>query len=567
MTISRRQSLGLIAAASAAACSTNQTDAPTPEQTPSTEPTSVAKPKAFRHGVASGDPTSSAVILWTRVSDAEDGAVVTWELARTAEFSDIVQSGDAVAEANRDFTIKIDATDLEDGQAYYYRFKLGEETSVVGRTKTLPVGALDKLGVALVSCSNYPFGFFNAYMEIAKDPEIDVVLHTGDYIYEYGGEQGWGHETGKVIGRVHQPMHEIVSLADYRMRHAQYKSDAGSVAMHAAHPLLCIWDDHESTNNPWKDGAQNHQPDTEGDWKERRAAAIQAYYEWMPIREPAPDMTRAQAWRTYSFGDLATLVTMETRHTGRDEQIEYGPWIDKIKTKEDRDAFMRDVVDAPRPMLSAGMEDEFRSAFGRSVMSGQPWRLIGSPSPIARMLVPDVESLVDLSNPPKGEVPGAGANLQWKAKWNLPFYTDTWDGYPQAREAFYDLCQTVGADDLVFLTGDSHSFWANELFDDEGRRMGVELGTAGVTSPGDFDETGWSEETSIALDKAFAELLDEVKWTDNMHQGYVRVVFSRDAAAVDYVAMDTVLSTDYQSSVIRSETVVRSDNSVAFSAD
>lgn len=560
MTISRRQTLGLIAAAGATACATKTSE--TPAETAAT-----AKPaakKVFLHGVASGDPAIDSVVLWTRASNVEDQTPIVWELAADEAFADILVSGEALALAERDFTIKIVAEGLKPGATYFYRFMTGETVSNIGRTKTLSVGALDKLGVALVSCSNYPFGFFNAYMEIAKDKAIDVVLHTGDYIYEYGGQDGWGHETGAAIGRVHQPTHEIVTLADYRMRHAQYKTDAGSIAMLAAHPLLCIWDDHESANNPWKDGAQNHQPETEGDWPTRRADAVQAYYEWMPIREPAPGMTREQAWRTYSFGDLATLVTQETRHTGRGEQIDYGPWIEKIQTKEDRDAFMRDVVEAPRPMLSAGMEDEFRNAFGRSVMEGQPWRLVGSPSPIARMLVPDVGSIVDLSNPPKGEVPGAGANLAWKAKWNLPFYTDTWDGYPKAREAFYDLCQSVGAEDLVFLTGDSHSFWANDLFDDEGRRMGVELGTAGVTSPGDFIETGWSEETSIALDEAFAELLDEVRWTDNMHQGYVRIVFGRTSAAVDFVAMDTVLTPDYRAFVLRSETLVREGASVAY---
>ncbi len=190
----------------------------------------------------------------------------------------------------------------------------------------MPTGRLDRLGIALASCSNYAFGFFNAYDAIAKDPAIDFVLHTGDYIYEYG-QDSWGGEVSRLIGREHQPAHEIVSLADYRMRHAQYKSDSGSRAMHAAHSLLACWDDHESANNPWTDGAQNHQPETEGDWAQRRAASIQAYFEWMPVREPEwleqKGRSRMQFWRGYSFGDLATLFTLETRHTARAKQIDY----------------------------------------------------------------------------------------------------------------------------------------------------------------------------------------------------------------------------------------------------
>ena len=176
------------------------------------------------------------------------------------------------------------------------------------RTRTLPSGATESLGIALASCSNFAFGYFNAYRAIAEDESIDFVLHTGDYIYEYGAD-GWGAETAERLGRVHEPAHEIVSLADYRARHAQYKRDPDSQAMHATHPLMCCWDDHESTNNPWSGGAQNHQPE-EGSWNERRDASVRAYYEWMPIREPEGGLRPIDFWRVYSFGDLATLVTL-----------------------------------------------------------------------------------------------------------------------------------------------------------------------------------------------------------------------------------------------------------------
>lgn len=559
LTLNRRQALALIGAAgTATACGR-----PAATDTPAA-PAAVGE--VFVHGVASGDPTATSLVLWTRVESDANVEPVSWEIARDAAFTDIVARGEAEARASADHTVKAFPDGLAPGAIYHFRFTARGQTSPVGRTQTLPTGTLDRLGIALVSCSNYTFGYFNAYDAIAKDDAIDFVLHTGDYIYEYGGPLGWGETTGATIGRPHDPPHEIVTLADYRRRHAQYKRDAGSRAMLAAKPLLACWDDHESANNPWKDGAQNHQPATEGDWSVRREAATQAYYEWMPIREPQAGQSRLDFWRSYVFGDLATLVTLETRHTARGRQVEYGEHASTITTQAERDVFMRDVIGDPsRRMIAPAMQADMVAAFAASVALGQPWRLVGNASPIARMLVPDV--LAHGLNParaPLPEQPGVGTNLLWKAKWNLPFYTDTWDGYPAAREEFYTACRDAGASDLVVLTGDSHSFWANELFDGEGRRMGVELGTAGVTSPGDFVETGWPAEEAAQLDRIFETALDEVRWTDNFHQGYVRVVLGREAADIAYVAMDNILTTQYRPFVLREERVVHEGDSLRY---
>tara|TARA_R110002020_G_scaffold309301_2_gene525228 strand:- start:50157 stop:51839 length:1683 start_codon:yes stop_codon:yes gene_type:complete len=554
--LDRRQTLALMAASTLGACATPQEQALDRASPPS---------PLFAHGVASGDPQATSVVLWTRVTTDAADVAGTCQLARDKAFTDIVAEQAVTASGEADHTVKCIPDGLTPGATYYYRFVFDGAVSPVGRTKTLPVGKVDKLGIALISCSNFPFGYFNAYDAIAKDPAIDVVLHTGDYIYEYGAD-GWGKETGASIGRVHSPANEILSLTDYRQRHAQYKTDAGSRAMHAAHPFIASWDDHESANNPWIGGAANHQPETEGDWPTRRTAAIRAYYEWMPIREPEPGFTRAEFWRTYVFGDLATLVTLETRHTARGEQVDYGKYYGTITSQETRDAFMRDVMDDPsRKMISPHMEAALTKGLMYSVADAQPWRLIGNPSPIARMLVPDVVALgIDPAKAPKGEAPGDGPNMLWKAEWNLPFYTDTWDGYPAAREAFYALSREVGAGDLLFLTGDSHSFWANELFDDEGRPAGLELGTAGVTSPGDFDDTGWDAESAVKLDRVFEQALDEVRWTDNTHQGYVRVVLTPEKADAAFVAMDTVLLPDYRTQVIRTETIIRDGKTIKF---
>ncbi len=557
-SIDRRAALGLIVATGATACAS------------SGEPSAAATSgPVFRHGVASGDPQAESIVLWTRLTTEASEVHVSWTLARDPDFTEVLQTGALKARPDGDHTVKALVTNLVPGEVYFYRFEALGETSLTGRTRTLPMGRLERLGVAVVSCSNYAFGHFNAYDAIAKDMSVDIVLHTGDYIYEYGAGE-WGDDVGGALGRRHQPPNETVTLSDYRVRHGQYRSDPGALAMFAAHPFIACWDDHEVTNNPWTDGAQNHQLDTEGDYHARRAAALQAYYEWLPVRDagmPGGSASREEFWRTYSFGDLATLVTLESRHTGRSEQVSYREHFDRIRTLEDRDDFMRDVIGAPdRRMLSPGMEAHLDAGLRRSVAIGQPWRLIGNASPIARMLVPS--AIAEEVDPARrtGFDPQAapGPDLLWTARWNLPFYTDTWDGYPAAREALYRLAQAAGAQDLIFLTGDSHSFWMNELFDENGGRVGLELGTAGVTSPGDFVETGWDEEMSERLDRLFERELPEVVWTDNFHQGYLRIDLTHDDARAVFVAVDTVLTPDYRSSALKQTRIIRDRGTVVF---
>lgn len=500
----------------------------------------------FRHGVASGDPDATSVVLWTRVT-ATAPVTVSCEVATDAVFGNIVWSGSTPTGPERDYTVKLVASRLKPGARYFYRFRMGDAISTVGQTRTLPAGRVEQFGIALVSCSNFAFGHFNAYDAIARDEAVDVVLHTGDYIYEYGAD-GWGGDVARKIGRVHEPANEIVSLTDYRTRHAQYKTDAGAQAMHAAKPLLACWDDHESANNPWVGGAQNHQPDKEGDWATRRVASIQAYYEWMPIREPGAGRTRAQFWRTYVFGDLATLSTLETRHTARARQIDYAPYYTAIKTQSDADAMERDAIGAPdRRLISPDLEQDLTAAWVQSKELGQPWRLIGNPMPIARTRVPDVVKLGILPDPATQAKPlDAAKELAWKGKWNLPFYPDTWDGYEWARARFYAQARAAGADDLIFLTGDSHSFWANQLADAASNAAGIELGTAGITSPGDFVDSGFDRATSAKLDAAFADHNPEVLWTDNLHQGYVRVELSRTVGRATFVAVSNLATTAYR---------------------
>lgn len=514
---------------------------------------------AFRHGVASGDPDATSVVLWTRVTVSAP-IEVEWELASDPRFSRVLRQGRVTAGPERDFTVKVLAEGLEPGGRYFYRFRAGDATSPIGQTRTLPVGRLERLGIALASCSNFAFGYFNAYDAIARDAAVDFVLHTGDYIYEYGAD-GWGGDVARQIGRVHEPANEIVSLFDYRTRHAQYKTDAGSQAMLAAKPLLACWDDHESANNPWTGGAQNHQPDKEGDWVDRRAASIQAYFEWMPVREPGPGRTRMQFWRTWVFGDLATVSTLETRHTARARQIEYDPYRKTITSHAAALEMERDTFGAVgRTMLARELEADLAAAWIQSKLTNQPWRLIGNPMPIARTRVPDVVGLGLIPDPASQAKPlSAAVDMAWKGKWNLPFYPDTWDGYEWARERLYSQAREAGVDDLIFLTGDSHSFWANRLANAAGQPMGLELGTSGITSPGDFVESGFDPATAAKLDAAFAEHNPEVIWTDNLHQGYVRVVLTREEGRASFIAMSNIRSQRYTARVVSDWRMVRGE--------
>ncbi|MDX1518412.1 MAG: alkaline phosphatase D family protein, partial [Woeseiaceae bacterium] len=264
----------------------------------------------FDHGVASGDPLADRVILWTRVSGVTAGSIdVDWVVATDAAMQRVIRRGRAETGPERDFTVKVDADRLPAAAQLYYRFSAGNSTSIVGRTRTLATGVLDEAKFAVVSCANHPYGYFHVYREIAESGDLDAVLHLGDYIYEYGmGE--YATERAEALGRIPVPDHRLVTLDHYRLRHAQYKSDPDSRAMHAAHPLIAVWDDHELANDAWRDGAENHGSD-DGSWPARRDAAIQAWLEWMPVRvSHGRDSTRI--FRRYRYGDLLSLVMLDT---------------------------------------------------------------------------------------------------------------------------------------------------------------------------------------------------------------------------------------------------------------
>jgi len=367
--ITRRAAVTTGLAAGAASC------ASTPQMTPYTA-TSAKAEGIFMHGVASGDPDHKSVVLWTRLSGIQDPeAAYDWEIAETSDFAQLTSNGSGKTSPGRDWTVNETVTSLEPGKTYFYRFRVGNTVSPVGRTKTLPNDAIERANFAIVSCSNYPFGYFNVYDMISRRDDLDAVIHLGDYFYEYGPD-GYGAETGEELGRPHDPPKEVISLDDYRRRHAQYKTDPSTQAMHAAHALIAIWDDHETTNDSWKDGAQNHQPETEGEWETRKRAALQAYYEWMPVREPKVGSTPEALFKAYSFGNLLTLTAIETRLTARDKQFEYSEIVPTLQSSEDIENFRNNILrDQSREMLGHPQLDFIDRTMRDSVNAQQPWRL------------------------------------------------------------------------------------------------------------------------------------------------------------------------------------------------
>ena len=517
----------------------------------------------FRHGVASGDPAPDSVVLWTRVSGFSDSQVVHWQLASDADMLRIVARGETVTGPARDHTVKVVPQGLFPGRTYYYRFQAGGEFSPIGRTRTLPVGPVERLVLAAVSCSNYPFGHFNGYQAIAEDPDIDLVVHLGDYIYEYG-EDGYGGESGRRLGRVHEPRHETVSLDDYRVRHAQYKAEPGSLAMHAMHPLIHTWDDHESTNNPWHGGAQNHQPD-EGLWHARRQRSLRAYYEWMPVRDPQPGQPPEQRWAHFRFGDLASLYTLESRHTARSEQIDLAEFSDRLKNPASARAFYEEVVGAPgRRMLSREMEDFLGQELRESVGAGRRWRVLANQTILANVVMPDVDDPVFRAQRSalSERYQTLHDNLTAMGRLELPGNMDAWDGYPAARERLYWIAESAGARDLLVLTGDTHVFWQNQLFSAAGLRMGVELGTSAITSPRGFHELG--DTAMHRYDELVAGRNDGVVWADGRQRGFVRLSLTPERAVADYVVVSTIESPEYSLRTLKSVGIRREGGTLVY---
>jgi len=463
----------------------------------------------FQHGVASGDPLADRMMLWTRVTpraaSATESVSVRWRIATDDGLRRIVASGTVETAAGRDYTVKVDATGLQPATTYYYAFDAEGEQSPIGRTRTFPATGAERLRFALVSCSNYPAGFFNVYAGIAKRLDLDAIVHVGDYIYEFGeGEYG----AGAAINRVPQPPRESITLADYRARYATYRTDPDLQDAHRLFPFVAVWDDHELANDAWAGGAINHNPEKgEGEWAARKAAAYKAYLEWMPIRESSE--AGIHLYRTFRFGGLADLVMLDTRAL-RDRQV--------------AGANAAGLADPARTLMGAAqgawMFDELRA----SQRANTPWRLLGQQVMFASLTPPGTR----------------------------PTNTDAWDGYTAQRGRVLDFVERERNRDLVVLTGDAHSSWGFDIPRNpwNGYRAGgegslaVEFVTPAISSP---PPAMFASPDGTEAAAAVRVALPHLKYLDGVRRGYVVVDVTRTAVKANwYYSPDVRIHSDVE---------------------
>ncbi|MBT0567880.1 alkaline phosphatase D family protein [Williamsia sp. CHRR-6] len=507
----RAGAVGAVGLSAAGLVSTAATASAAPTRTP-----------VFVHGVASGDPTHERVILWTRITPTPDvtagsgrglATSVRWEVAPESGFATIVTSGTVTTGPDRDHTVKVDVGGLSPATRYLYRFTVLDgpaagAVSPTGHTKTVvtPDSALGTLRLGVVSCSNWEAGYFSAYRHLADQPDLDAIVHLGDYIYEYKV----GEFAGKFgVVRPHEPRHEIISLQDYRIRHGQYKTDPDLARLHAKLPWITTWDDHESANDSYKSGAQNHNPG-EGDWRARKANSEQAYYEWMPVR-PAVDENGRHIYRRFRFGTLAELSMLDLR-TYRDRQV---------------GATSATIDDPRRSITGAGQMKWLETGLATSPTR---WQIVGNPVMITPVLIPPLEptmarGLTELLGLPAGGV---------------TFNADAWDGYTMDRKRLLDTIRTQKIDNVVFITGDIHTSWAADVPVDPANypaagTVATELVGTSVTSKNidDFIRVPEHSVTGV-VPAAIRAANNHVKFMDPDAHGYSVLTVTPAATQMDW---------------------------------
>lgn len=524
----------------------------------------------FNHGVACGDPASDALVLWTRVTADAQEVPVEWQLAYDSNFSELLRSGNTTVSATSDYTLKIDVRDLLPGTEYFYRFRAGNVFSATGRGKTLPSGDVSQVKLAVFSCSNYPAGYFHVYAKAAQITELDASIHLGDYIYEYG-RGGYASEDAEQLGRLVQPAHETISLADYRARYALYRSDSALQQLHAAAPFIAVWDDHEITNDTWRDGAENHQSD-EGDFNTRKAAALQAYFEWMPIR-PVSDVDQETIYRQFEFGNLLNLLMLDTRIIGRDQQLEYANYIDPVSQQLDAARFNADLTQSDRTLLG---NTQRQWLLDKLTQSDARWQLLGQQVLMGRMFLPAAIALQQLSISDFAELatlaqlaaraqagdptltaeqlsylqanqhrltPAVLTLLQLPA---IPYNLDAWDGYPAEREAI--LATAVAQQkQLVVLAGDTHNAWANHLDLADGTAVGVELATSSVTSPGLEQYINITDrDAAAATEAALVQLVTGLQYANLYDRGFMLLTVNQEKLDCQWFYIDSIKQQQHQ---------------------
>ncbi len=475
----------------------------------------------FTMGVASGDPDSNSVVLWTRLAPeplSPDGGMpdeavqVTWEISNEESFENVIARGSTAATPQLGHSVHVEVDGLRPDRWYWYRFRAGEASSPVGRTRTFPLADAmpDQLTFAVTSCQNYEQGLFTGYEQMAQD-HVDLVFHLGDYIYEY--EAG---RNGKV--RTHHG-NEIHSLADYRIRHAQYRSDPLLHKMHAQCPWIVTWDDHETDNNYANEISEQEYVDP-ADFLVRRANAYQAYYEMMPLRQSClPRGSEMQLYRRLPFGKLADFLVLDTRQYRSDQPN----------------------GDQKSP-LNADALAKSQSMLGRAQRNWMYQQLISSQSTWNVLAQQVMMGMVDRKGDP-----------------TAPEYSmDQWPGYAFERMQLMQFLAERKISNPVVLTGDIHSAWVNDLRVDDRREsdpvVATEFVATSLTSGGNGPEKPKHHSDVVAANQC-------IKYY-NTERGYIRCQVTPRTWQADYMVTDDVLKPGGKT-FARSSFVVESGNPAA----
>ena len=534
----------------------------------------------FLHGVASGDPLKDRVILWTRIT-VDDQTVrpeVIWDISLDQNFTQIINTGKVQTSLAQDFTVKVDANKLRSNQKYFYRFRFGNVISAIGQTKTLPE-TTSLVQFAVCSCSNYPAGYFHVYREMAKQ-EVDVVIHLGDYIYEYG-QDGYATEDAKKLGRLlaSDNNKEIIKLDDYRKRYALYRGDVDLQALHQRHPFIVIWDDHELTNDTWKEGAENHQAD-EGSFVDRKLAALQAYFEWMPIR-PIAQNDHLNIYRQFDFGSLVQLSMLDTRIIARDKQLEYFNYMTAAGLDVHR--FQTDLTLPTRTLMGYAQREWLQKKLEQSTAI---WNVLGQQVLMSKMLVP-AELLMSLAAITSGNAsaealskmsaqiaelvnlkvrllkgdPTLSVGEKARITTVAPYNLDAWDGYYAEREIIYATLKKLNKK-VVVLSGDTHNAWSSDLHTQSGDNVGVELATSSVSSPGMEKYLNIPLAQLQQFEIAFTTLIDELNYTNLNQRGYLKVSFTEQRMVSEWIFINTIKDQQFQVDTSRNYILITDPNLV-----
>ena len=508
----------------------------------------------FNEGVASFDPTNSQVIIWTRYTTMAASVSLVWQLSENEGFENVVRQGTVETDASRDYTVAIEIKDLDSNKQFYYRFVNIEDetTSPVGETLTFGTD-MSEVKLAVASCANYAYGYFNVY-EAISNSDADVVVHLGDYIYEYEADRYGSFRTPSPEG-------EIISLDDYRTRYRQYRSDSQLKELHRVKPFICVWDDHEITNDSYKDGAENHQ-ENEGDYEVRKMSALQAYSEYLPNITNIHD--NAIIYRNIKIGNLVDLIMLDTRIIGRDKPLSFDNYF--TASGFDTASFQTAWLDPSRTMLGSTQRDWLMNEVSSSSAN---WQLIGQQVLMGKMLMP--AELLILLGQVVGEVSATGSASEatfyvfqtaitelvtiktrllqgdttltdvekGRVTTVLPYNLDAWDGYFMEREA---VLASFEGKNVVVLAGDTHNAWQSDLKTASGVKVGAEIATSSVSSPGFETYLGSG---AAGLEQALQLLIDDLNYSNFSQRGFMKVIVTAANVTSEWNFVDTVTDKNF----------------------